>query len=375
MALSLSHSAEAQRPVKGQYIAFVGTYTGKESKGIYAFRFDSDNGKMQPLGLAAEIRNPTFLAPHPKGRFLYSIGEVGDFQGQKAGSVSAFAVDAKTGKLTLLNTVSTRGAGPCHVSVDDAGRCVLVANYGGGSVAVFRIGEDGKLSEATDFVQHSGKGPNLKRQAGPHAHAFTLAPDNRYAFAPDLGADRVFIYRLDPVNGKITPADPPSVKIIPGAGPRHIAFHPSAKFAYVINELLSTITTFEYDAERGQLQEIQNVNTLPEDFKGESYTAEVAVHRNGRWLLGSNRGHDSLTLFAIDRKTGRLALQQYIPTQGKWPRHFTFDPSGRFILVANQHTNNIVVFRFDPETGRVTPAGVNVEAPAPVCIDFVQAMR
>jgi len=375
LALPAVDSAAAERPDKGKYIAFIGTYTTKESKGIYAFRFDSDNGKLQPLGLAAEIRNPTFLAPHPNGKFLYAIGEVSNFQGQKAGSVNAFAVDARTGKLTLLNTVSSQGAGPCHVSVDQTGRCALVANYGGGSVASFPIGPDGKLGEATSFFQHAGSGPNLKRQQGPHAHAFTIAPDNRFAMAPDLGADKVFIYRLDPASAKVTPADPPAVKIIPGSGPRHIAFHPSAKYAYVINELTSTITTFEYDKEKGELQEIQNISTLPEDFTGNSTGAEIFVHRSGRWLIGSNRGHDSLALFEIDRRTGRLALRQHIPTQGKTPRNFNFDPTGKFILAANQDTDNLVVFRFDPETGRVTPTGITASVPAPVCIDFVQAMR
>ncbi len=354
------------------YFVYIGTYTGPQSKGIYAFRLETATGKLAPVGLVAETANPTFLAVHPNGKLLYAANEITNFGGQKAGSVSAFAIDTKTGSLAALNQTSSRGAGPCHVSVDKTGKCLLLANYGGGSFAAIPLKADGSLSEATAFIQDSGSGPNVKRQSAPHAHSFNVSPDNRFAVAADLGVDKIFVYRLDPGKAALEANEPAYTAVSPGAGPRHFAFHPDGRHAYVINELNSTVTAFDYDAAKGVLKELQSIGTLPKDFTGNSSTAEVQVHPNGKFLYGSNRGHDSITIFAIDAKKGTLTLVDHVSTQGKVPRNFGIDPTGQFLLAANQNTNNVVVFRIDAKTGRLTPTGQSVEVGAPVCVKFVK---
>ena len=354
------------------YFVYIGTYTGQQSKGIYAFRLETATGKLAPVGLVAETANPTFLAVHPNGKLLYAANEITTFGGQKAGSVSAFAIDTKTGSLAALNQTSSRGAGPCHVSVDKTGKCLLLANYGGGSFAAIPLKADGSLSEATAFIQDSGSGPNAKRQSAPHAHSFNVSPDNRFAVAADLGVDKVFVYRLDPGKAALEANEPAYTAVSPGAGPRHFAFHPDGRHAYVINELNSTVTAFDYDAAKGVLKELQSIGTLPKDFTGNSSTAEVQVHPNGKFLYGSNRGHDSITIFAIDAKKGTLTLVDHVSTQGKVPRNFGIDPTGQFLLAANQNTNNVVVFRIDAKSGRLTPTGQSVEVGAPVCVKFVK---
>ncbi|MBI3664749.1 MAG: lactonase family protein [Acidobacteria bacterium] len=356
---------------KGEYFVYIGTYTGEKSKGIYAFRFDAAKGQATPLGLVAEESNPSFLAVHPNRRFLYAVSEIGDYQGKKSGAVSAFAIDPASGKLTFLNKVPSRGDGPCHLSVDKSGKCVLVANYGGGSVAALPVKEDGRLGEASAFVQHTGSSVNPQRQEGPHAHSINVSLDNRFAVAADLGLDEVLVYHLDPVKGSLTPNDPPFAKVNPGAGPRHFAFHPGGRFAYVINEIQSTVTAFAYDASRGTLKELQTISTLPAGFKGESYTAEVQVHPSGRFLYGSNRGHDSIAVFAIDPAQGTLTALEQVSTQGKTPRNFGIDPTGSYLFAADQGSDKIVLFRIDPKTGRLTPTGQTLEAPSPVCVKFV----
>jgi 6-phosphogluconolactonase len=321
--------------------------------------------------LAAETVNPSFLAIHPNRRFLYAVGEVMEFQGQKSGAVSAFSIDPATGKLTFLNKMSSRGMGPCHVSVDKTGKCVLVANYGSGSVAALPLKPDGSLSEATAFVQHTGSSVNPERQKGPHAHSINLSPDNRFAIAADLGLDQLLVYRFDPEAGSLTPNDPPFAKVNPGAGPRHFAFHPNGQFGYVINEMQSTVTALAYDAANGAFQELQTISTLPEDFKEENSTAEVQVHPNGRFLYGSNRGHNSIAVFAIDAAKGTLTPVERVSTQGRTPRNFGIDPTGSWLLAANQSTDNVAVFRIDPDTGRLTPTGQVLDVPSPVCVKFL----
>lgn len=354
---------------------YVGTYSGKESKGIYMLRLDLDKGTLGEPELAAETRNPTFLALHPGGRFLYAVGEIGDFGGKKAGAVSAFAIEP-SGKLTLLNQQPSGGPGPCHVTVDREGRNVLAANYGGGSVCVIPIAEDGKLKEPTCVIQHEGKGANPRRQAGPHAHSINLDAAGRFAFAADLGLDKVLVYRFDPAAGKLAPNDPPAAQVSPGAGPRHFAFHPGGKFAYVINELSSTITAFSYDAAAGRLDTVQTVPTLPgavlaRGMAGNS-TAEVQVHPSGQFVYGSNRGHDSIAIFAVDQASGKLKTIGHESTQGKTPRNFGIDPSGRYLLAANQGTNNLVLFRIDAATGKLTATGSTATVGAPVCVKFAE---
>jgi len=356
-----------------EYLAYVGTYTEKKSKGIYAFRFHTGTGKLAPIGLGAEITNPTFLTVHPNRRFLYAVKEVDEFNGQKAGAVSAFSIDAKTGKLTLLNEVSARGTGPCHLSLDNTSKNVLVANYNGGSIAVLPVEADGRLKEASAFVQHKGTGPNHERQEAPHAHCIKTSPDNRFALVADLGLDEVLVYRFDPARGSVTPNDPPFGKTPPGAGPRHFSFAPNGRFLYVINEIQCTLTTFAYDYQQGALKALQTVSTVPKNYKvtKDDSTAEVEVHPSGKFVYGSNRGPDSIAVFAIDGQKGTLTPIEHVPTQGKTPRHFAIDPTGKFLLAENQDSDSIAVFHIHPDTGRLTPAGQTVEAPTPVCIQFV----
>ncbi|HEU4751893.1 MAG TPA: lactonase family protein, partial [Armatimonadota bacterium] len=319
----------------------------------------------------AETPNPSFVAIHPNHRFLYAANEVGSYGGQKTGSVTAFAIDPATGALTKLNDRSSHGDGPCFVSVDHRGRDVLVANYGAGSVAALPIGADGRLGEATAAIQHHGSSVDPQRQEGPHAHSINVAPDNRFAFAADLGLDKILIYRFDAARGTLTPNEPAFAKVAPGSGPRHFAFHPNGRHAYVINEMKSTVTAFDYDPKRGALAEIQTLSTLPADFHGGSSCAEVQVHPSGKFLYGSNRGHNSIAMFRIDPATGKLTAIGHEPTGGKTPRNFGIDPTGKYLLAANQDSDSLVVFRIDPESGRLTPTGSRVEVPMPVCVRFL----
>ncbi len=355
----------------GKYLVYVGTYTERGSKGIYAYRYDSATGQLEDLGVAAETPSPSFLAISSNHKFLYAANETDVYQGQPSGSVSAFSIDAKTGKLTFLNQVASRGASPCHLSLDHTGKFLLVANYTGGNLSVFPVGDDGRLGEASDFIQHEGSGPNKDRQEKAHAHWIDLSADNRFALNADLGLDEVFVYRFDAAKGKLTPNNPPFAKVAPGAGPRHLAFSPNGKFAYVIDEMASTITAFSYDAKAGTLHQLQVVPTLPKDFSAESTTAEIVVHPSGKFLYGSNRGHDSLAVFAIDPAKGTLKFVEHVPVKGKTPRNFEIDPTGKRLLVANQDTDNIVEFAIDPATGKLTPTGTEVKVPVPVCVRFM----
>jgi len=296
---------------------------------------------------------------------------LGTFQGKKAGSVSAFSIDRATGRLDLLNQVSSGGPGPCHLVLDATGKWVLVANYGGGSVALLPIQGNGALGEAVSFHQHQGSSLNPQRQEGPHAHGVTLDAANRVAIVPDLGLDRLMIYRLDAVNGRLTPNDPPHAAVKPGSGPRHLAFAPDYKHAYGINELSSTITVYAYDSAGGSLAEVQTLSTLPDGFDGDNSTAEIEVHPTGKFVYGSNRGHDSIAVFARDLQRGTLERVANVPTQGKAPRNFAIDPTGAWLWAANQGSDNLVLFRIDPERGLLQPAGVTVDIGSPVCVQYV----
>jgi 6-phosphogluconolactonase len=358
------------------YLVYVGTYTNKTaSKGIYAYFFDPGIGKLSPLGVAAESEDPSFLAVHPGGKFLYAVNEIDHFGAQKSGAVSAFAVDPKDGKLTLLNQAATQGAGPCHISLDKTGKYALVANYDGGSVAVFPIREDGGLAPASAFVQHSGSSVDKERQESPHAHWIGTSPDNRFALAADLGLDEILVYRFNADKGTLTPNTPPYAKVNPGAGPRHLTFHPNGKFAYVLTEMENSVTAFAYKASNGALSSLQTISTLSilrKDYSGPKEAAEIAVHPSGKFLYASNRANiDTISTFSIDPAKGTLKLKDEYPTMGKTPRNFAIDPTGKFLLAANQESNNIVVFRIDSTTGALTPTGDIVEVPSPVCITFV----
>lgn len=351
---------------RADYLVYVGTYTGQKSKGIYAFRMSKD-GKLAPLGLVAETPSPSFLAIHPKEKYLYAANEKND------GTVSAFAIDATSGKLNLLNDQPSHGGGPCHVIVDETGKTLMVANYGAGSIAAYPIGKDGRLGEATAKIQHQGSSVDTRRQKGPHAHHITTDPSNRYTLVCDLGLDKVLIYRLDPAKSSLTANDPAFGSLKPGAGPRHLAFHPKGEFAYVNNEMNSTLTVFKFDKKRGALEEVQTITTLPADFKGNNSTAEIEVHPSGKFVYVSNRGHDSVAAYSIDQKTGKVTFLEHQPTQGKTPRNFAIDPKGEFLLAENQGSDSIVVFRIDGKTGKLQPTGEKAEVGSPVCIKFVAA--
>ena len=358
---------------KGKYLFYVGTYTqeGSKSKGIYAYRYDAATGEITPLGLAAEATNPSFVAVHPSGRFLYAVNELGNYKGPNSGGVSAFSVDQATGKLTFLNEMATRGADPCYITVDKTGKYVLVANYTGGSVAVFPVQADGKLGEATAFVQHTGKGTIPDRQEGPHAHSIDLSPDNRFAFVDDLGLDELLIYKFDASKGTLTPNDPPFTKIDAGSGPRHFVLRPDGKFAYVVSEMGHTVTAFSSDAASGKMQVLQTITTLPKDFSGRNDDAEIEVHPSGKFLYASNRGDDSIAIYAIDQSKGTLTQVGIVHTGGKEPRSFEIDPTGKLLLAENEKSNNIAVFKIDAKTGNLTPTGQVFDVVEPVCVKFL----
>jgi 6-phosphogluconolactonase len=360
-------------------LVFVGTYTepilfgtGKvlqgKGKGIYVFRLDVSAGSLEPYNLAEGVTNPSYLAFDPSHRFLYAVNELKEFEGAPSGAVSAFELDRDSGGLRFLNSKASHGTDPCHLTVDQTGRYVLVANFMSGSVCVLPIREDGSLGDATDVVQHQGSSVDPVRQAGPHAHAVTLDDSGRYAFVPDLGIDRLVVYAFDAKRGKLEPHAEPWVEVTPGAGPRQLVMHPGGSYAYLINELDSTMTAFQYDGNRGILREIQTLSTLPEGFEGASTCAEVQISPSGRFLYGSNRGHDSIVIYAIDQTDGTLTCVGHENTRGKTPRNFVVDPSGGFLLAANQDTDNLVTFRLDPASGELVATGHSVEVPTPVCV-------
>lgn len=350
--------------------AFVGTYTGTGSQGIYAFRMDAGSGRLALLGTTGGLPNPSFLAVHPSKRYLYAVNEVDEFGGKHGGAVSAFAIEANTGRLTPINQQSSVGAGPCHIIVDATGKWALVSNYGDGSVAVLPVGGDGALGPASDFVQHRGSSVNRERQAGPHAHSTTLDAGNRIAVVADLGLDKLMLYRFDAGQGKLRPGNPAAVSVKPGAGPRHFTFHPSGKYAYVINELDNTVTAFAYDAARGALRELQTLSTLPPGYAQVSYCADIHVAPTGRFVYGSNRGHDSLVVFKVDEGSGKLSAAGHTATRGRWPRNFALDPTHRFLLVANQESDTLVTFELNAQTGQLAPTGQTISIPRPVCVKF-----
>ena len=362
----------AAPPATSTYWVYVGTYTNGPSKGIYRLELDLASGKLSVPKLAGNAVNPSFLAIHPGGRFLYAVNEIDIFRGKSRGAISAFEIDQHSGDLTLLNQESSGGAGPCHLIVDRQGKHVLAANYGAGSACVLPIHADGRLGPITSLMQHRGKGPNAQRQEGPHAHSINLDSANRFAFVADLGLDRVLIYKYDTADGTLTPNTPPSANVPPGSGPRHFTFDPEQRHAYVINELSSSITTFDYDARAGALTAIQNISTLPKDFKGSNSTADIHVHPSGKFLYGSNRDRgNSLAIFTIDAPTGKLALAGWQSHRIKTPRNFGIDPTGMYLLAANQGSGSIVEFRIDRQTGALTPTGHGAEVSVPVCVQFM----
>lgn len=353
-----------------RFIAYVGTYTGPKSDGIYAFRFDTDTGVAEPVGLVAKTSNPTFLAVHPDGKHLYAANEVDQWNGKPGGYVTAFRVAPATGKLEEINQQSTVGTGPCHLNVDATGRALIAANYGGGSVASFPVAPDGSLRPHASFVQHTGSSVDPARQKEPHAHSANLSPDNRFVFVADLGLDKVMVYALDPVRATLTPHSAPFARLAPGSGPRHLAWAPDGRSAYVNGEMLSTVTRFSYEAHAGLLNEGATASTLPAGFSGNSSTAEVRVHPNGRFVYVSNRGHDSIAVFRTDSK-GALTLVENVSTQGKVPRNFNLDPTGRWLWAANQDSGSVFIYSVDGASGHLKATGQRLDVGSPVCVRFV----
>jgi len=347
-----------------KFIAYVGNYTTKtDSKGIYEFRFDAASGKMSGLELAGATKDPSWVVVHPGGKYLYAANEMG-----KSSTVSAFAIDRASGKLTLLNELPALGEDPCHLSFDRTGKFLLSANYTSGNVVVYPILADGKLGEHTALVTDQGKpGPNTKRQEGPHAHWIAASEHNRFVYVADLGLDKVLVYKFDAAHGTLAAADAATAK--PGTGPRHVAFSSDGKFMYVLGELESTVTVFANDKE--MFRSIQNVPMLPTGFTGRNDAAEIEIHPSGRFLYASNRGHDSIIAYAISEKNGTLTQTEDVPTGGKEPRNFAIDPTGTFLLAENQNTNTIVEFRIDPETGKLTTTGETLAVPSPICLAFL----
>lgn len=342
---------------------YVGTYSRRGSEGLYALDFEADTGALRVIAPLANLHNPSFLALRPRGGCLYSVCE-----GEPEGAVAALVLSGA--RASVLNQQSTLGAGPCHVAIDPTGRWVVAANYGSGSVTLFPVLPDGHLAPACDHHQHQGTGPVTSRQAGPHAHSATFDPRGRFLIAADLGTDRLLIYRLEADEGKLVPHDPPEVVVAPGAGPRHFAFHPTGPWAYLINELDNTVIAYRWDGAAGTLTPLQTLSTLPPDFDGTSYCADIHVHPSGRFLYGTNRGHDSLAVFAVDPGTGLLTVLGHVPTGGEHPRNFALSPDGCWLLVANQDSDNLVVFAVSEDGARLTPTGQVLSLPAPTCVLF-----
>lgn len=356
-------------PSARQYLVYVGTYTKGPSKGIYAYRFNPASGKLTSLGLAAETNNPSFLTISPNRKFVYAVNEMR--KGMRTGGVSAFAINPKTGKLKFLNEVSSKGTAPCFISMDKTGKYVLVANYGSGSIAVFPVESDGRLGDASAFMQHTGSSVNPARQKGPHAHCVKVSPNNRYVISADLGLDKLLIARFDQQNGTLTPNTPRFGSVVPGSGPRHFAFSANDKFVYAVSEMGSTLTVFTYDDARGALHRIQTITTIPKGYQGENDGAEVEMARSGRFVYTSNRGANTIAVFTIDGETGKVSLLEDVSTQGQTPRAFEIGPAGRYLFAANQDSASVVVFRINPRTGRLTPTGQVLHIDHPVCVKFV----
>jgi 6-phosphogluconolactonase len=375
-AASLALPSFGQEPTPKTWV-YVGCYTAR-GQGIYVYEMNTATGALslvRIVGSPAATPNPSFLALSPHGRYLYSVNEIGNFQARQSGSVTAFATDYATGDLTLLNTQPTEGRNPAHLSVDPTGRFVIAANYSGtttgtNNVTLLSVGADGRLDPPAQLVTHTGQlGPLTARQEAPHAHMALADPTGRFVLVNDLALDRTFVYFLDRVESRLVPMDPATA--LPGSGPRHLAFHPNGRFVYVINELASTIAAWTWDADRGALNRIQTISTLPVWYRGISTTAQILVSADGRFVYGSNRGHDSIAIFACDPATGMLTYLGEQWTYGETPRNFNIDPSGNFMYVGHQNTDNLVVFKVDKVTGRLEFTGHDLLSPGqPVCIVF-----
>lgn len=366
LTMSATHTFGASQPDHTRYLVYIGVY----GKGVYAFRFDAGTAKIEPLGMVGEIVNPSFLATDRDYRNLYAVSEL---EGKVEGAVASFAIDRSSGSLKLLNTRPSGGRAPCHLAVDHTDRVLVVANYTTGDVSSYPIEKDGSLGPMASVMAAHGSSVNKERQEGPHAHETVISADNRRVYVPDLGLDHIRIYRLDAATAKLTPNNPPFGQIDPGRGPRHMAFSHDEKYAYVLSEIEPFVTVFRHDTSNGALHEIQSVETLPADFKGENTGAEIRIDRSGKYLYASNRGNDSIQVFAIDPANGTIRRIQIIPTGGKTPRGFALDPTGQFLFVGNQDSNQLAIFRVNRETGELSDTEQRFEVPSPVDVLFVPA--
>jgi 6-phosphogluconolactonase len=345
---------------------YVGTYAKGDEESVFVRALDEETGALNPVSAVTGIARPSFLDLGPGGRTLYAVSEIEEEPG---GALSAYRVSDDGAELTLLNRQPTGARGPCHVRIEREGRYALVANYAGGAVTVFPIAEDGSLKERSELIHHTGSSVNPDRQTEAHPHSCNLDPSEGLILVPDLGMDRIVLYRLDRASGELESNSVPWAPARPGAGPRHLDFHPSGRWVYVCNELDSTITAYQYDAEGGSLEEKQSLSTLPDRYEGESTTADIHVHPKGGFVYVSNRGHNSLAGFAIDQD-GKLEAIGHTSTGGEIPRNFSIHPDGNLVLAANQRTNNVVGFRFEAATGGLTPTGAVTSLPSPVCLKF-----
>lgn len=353
---------------KQERMLYIGTYSDAVSGGVNSVSMDTVSGRLTACKIAVYAKNPSFLALSPDGKFLFAVDEIEGYGASQGGAVSSFRIVKGGGQLELINSQPSMGAHPCHLTVSRNGKFVLVANYTGGNVAVLPVSENGTLGEPVCVKQHTGKGPNINRQEKPHAHSITLSPDNQYAYVCDLGIDRIMIYRFDTASGQLTPGSVQFFQTAPGAGPRHFCFSPDNRRAFVINELNSKMTSLDYDPSDGSLREIQTLSTLPDDFKDENTCADIHVHPGGRFVYGSNRGHDSIAVFGLDPETGHLKPAGHQPVGGKTPRNFAIDPTGTYLLAANQNSNTINVFKINLKDGSLSPTGNSVKVEKPVCI-------
>ncbi len=363
----LSHlRGEDKHVSQSNYFLYVGAY----GKGVNGYKFHADTGKLEPLGLVGEVTNPSFLATDPEQRFLYAVSEL---EGSTPGAVAAFSIDKKSGELKPLNHQSSHGVAPCHLAVDRTGKMVIVANYVTGGVSSFPIQADGSLGEMASLMSAHGHGVNQQRQEGPHAHEVVISQDNRLAYVPDLGLDEIRLYKIDPSSAKLSPNEPPAVKQDAGMGPRHLVFSEDESFAYVINELKSEVSVFKHDKASGSMTKVEDVSTLPDDYKGENGPAEILLDHKGKFLYTTNRGADSVAVFSVDSGSGRIKRIQVISAEGKMPRGLAFDPTGKYLFAGNQKTNNFVVFRVDASSGELKPTGQVVNTPSPVAFTFIPA--
>lgn len=362
IAFSNVTAAAAEEP-----LVFISAFAPGEKGAIHAYKMNPQTGELKFVERTPDVEHPFFLAVSPDNKFLYSIHAPGKFSGKDNEFVSAFALEGRTGKLKLLNRQSSQGTASCYLDIDKSGKAVVVANYTTGSVASLPVKEDGSLGEPETFIQHTGSSINPQRQKEPHAHCSVISPDQKFVFAADLGLDKILAYRLNPETAELTPAAQPFVRTIPGAGPRHLTFHPDGKQMYVINELKNSITEFDYNPESGMLIEGQTISTLPEDFTGTSHCADLKFTPDGKFLYGTNRGHDSIAAYQVDDQ-GKLTLIEITPSLGKGPQNLAVTADGNFLICANMPGNNVVVFQIDAKSGKLSPAGDPVEIPSPSCI-------